>query len=414
VVGPLETVDAASAEEGWQPTTVVDRRGTVTVVWDRVSGGRFAAQRSPSGTWSVPERIGCPGFAACGSAHLAVNDAGLVTAVWDTSGGGRSKVKVVTKSPNGGWSAPLTLTRGRAGRAGYEPRLDASPRGAAVISWNRIAQDGVVVLRKRAGLSWSNAKVRVFTDMAGADDVAIGRDGAVLVIGDDDSDSMTPHVVLHAFRPRHGWLPARILGTEGGDLLTTYVAIGRHGRAAASWSVGSADDTRSAVLVRRMDAQFRWKKAIRVSRWYGGDNAVFISDLRIGPRGTVTVVWSGRVDKVTTRLPSGTWVARQPVPSFGAMVWGSFSADRGGDAVVAWNVPVVENEELVGEEVHVSLRTYPSTTWQRSGVLGTSGCGTGERGDPGCRPFAAAALPDRSALAVWFDQSNALVARVVR
>jgi hypothetical protein len=380
-------------------------------VWDRVTGGRYAAERSAAGTWSNPVLIGCGSAYACGTTLLGVDRAGNLTAVWDAHTGNRSDVQVLTKPAAGLWSTPLTVTGPRLREQGYEPRLDVAPNGAAVISF-QARSGGEIVLRKSATGTWARPSRHRFADLDTSNGVAIGRDGRVVVVG--DSERGGAHVVAHVFRPRTGWLPARDLGRAGGNTELAFLDMGPRGSATVAWTVNTKNYARSAVVVRQMSTRYRWGPTKVVSPWLGQSTPVFISDVAAGPRGTATVTWSGRLFKASTRRPSGAWVTRQPVPDRSTQMFSGYSANQRGDAAVPWYTATVVEGALDSEEVHISVRTYPSLTWQRSPALGTSSCGTGERGDPGCRPFTVSTRPDGSSLVAWFDLDNALVARLVR
>ena len=112
-------------------------------------------------------------------------------------------------------------------------------------------------------------------------------------------------------------------------------------------------------------------------------------------------------------MVSGVWIRRQPVPTGATLQFAGYGANAAGDAAVPWYTTNLVDGSLSSETLHVSVRDYPLLTWRRSETLGTSSCGTGERDDPGCRPFAVSTLPDGSALVSWFDLTNALVARLV-
>ena len=318
---------------------------------------------------------------------------------------------VLTKSAAGTWSQPATLT-GPAGEPnGFEPRLDVAPNGSAVIGY-QLPAGGVVVVRKPANHTWAQTRVKKFAENDFTIGVATGRDGRVIVTGDRQLRGGQSVVIVHVFRPGVGWLTRRDLGREG-VLTELFVDVGRNGSTAVAWTVGTKDFRHSAVAVRRMSAHYRWDKTKLISPWFGPSHTALVSDVSVGPRGTVTVTWSGRTAKASTRLPSGVWVRRPPVPNGATLQFASYSTTFAGDAAVPWYTTNLVDGFLSSENLYVSVRDYPSLTWRRSETLGTSSCGTGERGDPGCRPFAVSTLPGGSTLVSWFDLTNALVARLV-
>jgi hypothetical protein len=410
--GPTEVVDGPGSVEGHAGPMVVDRFGTATMVWDRANGGRYAAQRSPAGVWSTPQLIGCPQPYTCGEAHLGVDDTGTVSAAWDLLTG-RPEVVVASKAPAAAWSTPVTLTTGRGREHGYEPRLAVAPNGAAVVSWLNGGGTSSFVARKPAGASWASTTtkhLRQFTE-----EVAIAADGTVLVAGVDSADG-PGHAVVKVFRPTRGWQPTVVLGRAGGGQTYTFVAVGPGHRAAAVWTTGPRMKiSPSAVLVRRTNRRYHWAAAERISPWLGDNATPFVSGVLVEARGRVTVMWHGRTDKATTRLPGGRWVSRRVMPTSGALAVRGLSTDQAGALAVPWTVE--HYDEAAGkftEEVHVSLRPAGALDWIASPTLDVTYGGTSERGDPGYRPFSVGVLPDGSALVSWFDLTNALVAEVVR
>jgi hypothetical protein len=413
VVGPPEVVDGSSAVEGWALGMVVDQFGTATMLWDRGENGRYAAQRSPAGVWSAPQLIGCAHVYFCGAPQLGVDDTGTVTAVWDVLAG-RPEVVVATLAPGAPWSAPVTLTRGPGREHGYEPRLAVAPNGAAAVSWLSASGSSSFIARKRAGRSWTSVAVKHLAQMTTG--VAIAPGGTVLAVGTDSDEARRPRALVKIFRPSRGWQPTHVLGKAGGDTPAPLVAIGPRHRAAVAWTIGPWPAlSPSAVIVRRMNRHFRWAAPERISRRLGDNATPVVLDLAMDSQRRVTVLWHGHATKATTRLADGRWASRRVVPKSGMFAFGGLTGNQAGALAVPWIVG--QYNDVTGErreEVHVSLRAAGAIDWLTSPSLDVTFGGTGERGDPGSRPFSVGVLPDGSTVVCWFDLTNALVARIVR
>ena len=143
------TVPAALPDPaGDQPRLLVDRAGTVHVLWlsDAVPRGLYYSRRQSGAGWSAPERI--PGSdSAVYRPGLAMGAAGVVKVVWAGEGSGSSGTiyaqYLSQRDPSGVWTPPRKLS---ADDAIPWTMIATDPAGRAhVLWWNRDEQGNVNV-----------------------------------------------------------------------------------------------------------------------------------------------------------------------------------------------------------------------------------------------------------------------------
>lgn len=343
-----------------------------------------------------------------------MNARGRVTVVVNMVRGG-NEIAVRTKPPGRAWTPRVVLTKGPRRQHGFHPTLSVAANGAAALTWEPMSTEGMVVLRKAPGRRWAHASFTRFEELSFASGVAARGDGAVLVVGNRTTRFETVTAALvRAYRPGYGWRPAQRIDGHGDESLA---AFGPQGRAAVVWTRwASGNSVRGRLHATEIGPGFRWRAEHPVTRWFGDMYPAMVQDLVIGRNGRIGLAWSRRGQRYSHWWPGQAEVDTM-VPLAGQPSTATHAASHSarGDLALAWyrQRPDPSGESVGIEEVHVSLSRAGSGTWRASPTMGTSTCGQGERGDPGCRPVAAAVLPDGAAAVVWFDLDNELLARVV-
>lgn len=133
----------------------VDPLGNETAVWGRRAGRSWVVQsatRSVDGVWSTPVTLSAAG---AGSALVAAGPEGNVTAVWllEREEGWRSVVQSATRSADGSWSAPVALSPPR--KAARSPQIALDPQGGATVVWEEERSGAIESATRSAEGSWS-------------------------------------------------------------------------------------------------------------------------------------------------------------------------------------------------------------------------------------------------------------------
>ncbi len=119
------------------PNVVVDADGNATVVWSRSDGTNSriqASTKSLEGIWTPPDTLSEDGQDAY-SPNVAVDSSGIATVVWSQSDGTNSRIRASTKPFEGIWTPPDTLSED--GQNAYGPYVAVDSSGNATVVWSR-------------------------------------------------------------------------------------------------------------------------------------------------------------------------------------------------------------------------------------------------------------------------------------
>jgi len=119
------------------PTIALDDHGGAVAAW-RWSNGAYrvveAASMAPDGTWTTPLVLSGPSRNAT-PPRLAMDADGQAVAGWIRSDGDWTVAQVASRSPEGSWTRPVTLSK-RAGNA-RNLDLDMTRDGHAIVTWRQ-------------------------------------------------------------------------------------------------------------------------------------------------------------------------------------------------------------------------------------------------------------------------------------
>jgi RTX calcium-binding nonapeptide repeat (4 copies) len=119
------------------PAIALDDHGGAVAAW-RWSNGAYrvveAASRTPEGTWTTPIVLSGPSRNAT-PPRLAMDADGHAIAGWLRSNGDWTVAQVASRSPDGSWAPPVSLSK-RAGNA-RNLDLDITRDGHAIVAWRQ-------------------------------------------------------------------------------------------------------------------------------------------------------------------------------------------------------------------------------------------------------------------------------------
>jgi len=239
-----ETVSAPDAGAR-RPRIAVDARGTVTAVWVRDAGTNRgivqAATRPPDGGWTAPVTISAEGL--IGRTALAVAPDGSAVAAWEDGDDSDRRIIAAVRTGTNTWAAASILSE--PGRYSADPAVAVHTDGRAAAAW--------VTDRGREG---AEARVATATDGTWAASTTV-----------DTGEELA----LEMSRP-------------GRALTGPAIAIAPDGRMAAAWSLtdGGVTSVRAAEM-----ADDRWSRPVTVS----GEGQAGGVSVALGPGGRPFVGW---------------------------------------------------------------------------------------------------------------------------
>jgi hypothetical protein len=138
----LSAINISDAgQDGFEPQVAVDTSGNVISVWTRSDGANFRIQsstRTPNGDWSTPETISDP-LQSASTPSVAIDPSGNAVAVWTRSDGTNLRIQAAYR-PAGGPFQPAT-TVSASGQDASAPTISMDNSGNALVAWQRT--DGV-------------------------------------------------------------------------------------------------------------------------------------------------------------------------------------------------------------------------------------------------------------------------------
>lgn len=203
---PARTDDIAAGQTSSRPEAAFDAMGNAIAVWQQNDGTQstvWAAERSPSGTWSAPERVDTAAMNAnAGPPQLAVSANGSAVAVWDeyfgATGGKGDAVWSAVYTPGSGWGTAAQIFEVNTS-GNLDPTVAVDSHGNAVAAWTEDVGASfptppfgqqVYAARYAPGSGWA-AAVRVSSNGQGFAPMHLTQDtGHAHVSVDDTGDAI--------------------------------------------------------------------------------------------------------------------------------------------------------------------------------------------------------------------------------
>jgi hypothetical protein len=134
----LSAINISNAgQDGFEPKVVIAPNGTVIAIWTRSDGTNFRIQsssRTPNGAWDVPQTVSDPGVSASGPA-IAVDPSGNVVAAWTQSDGTNLRITTAYRPAGGSFGASTVVSV--AGFDASAPDVSMDNSGNALVGWQR-------------------------------------------------------------------------------------------------------------------------------------------------------------------------------------------------------------------------------------------------------------------------------------
>jgi hypothetical protein len=134
----LSAIDISDAgQDGFEPDVAVDPSGNVISVWTRSDGTNFRIQystRTPNGTWAAPTTISDPGQNAS-NPDVAIDNSGNALVAWSRTDGTNIRIQAAYRPNAGVFAAPVTISD--PGFDATKPAIDFDNSGKALITWQR-------------------------------------------------------------------------------------------------------------------------------------------------------------------------------------------------------------------------------------------------------------------------------------
>jgi hypothetical protein len=134
----LSAVNISDAgQDGFEPQVVIDPSGDVHAVWTRSDGTFFRIQyatRTANGAWSAPITLSDAGQSAS-QPQVDADPSGNLLVVWSRSDGTNLRIQATFKTAGGGFSTPTNISD--AGFDASEPQVDFDSSGKAIAVWSR-------------------------------------------------------------------------------------------------------------------------------------------------------------------------------------------------------------------------------------------------------------------------------------
>ena len=111
--------------------------GNVISVWTRSDGPNFRIQystRTPNGNWAAPTTISDPGQSAS-NPDIAIDTPGNALVAWSRSDGTNIRIQAAFRPAGGSFAAPVTVSD--PGFDATKPAIDFDNTGKALVTWQR-------------------------------------------------------------------------------------------------------------------------------------------------------------------------------------------------------------------------------------------------------------------------------------
>ncbi|HET9592766.1 MAG TPA: hypothetical protein VFP17_07610 [Solirubrobacterales bacterium] len=273
----------------------VDPPGNETAVWESHVGRSWVVQsatRSAGGGWSAPVTLSAAGAR---SALVAAGPEGNVTAVWllEREEGWRSVVQTATRSADGSWSAPVTLSASK--KAARSPQLALDPQGGATAVWEEEHSGAIESATRSADGSWS-APVTLSAAGVGAawPQVAVDSQGNATAVWAGTvfrGRRLQSSRIQSASRPAGGSWSAPVYISQSGHrhVQLPQIAVSPQGEATAIWQRSNG----SYLVVQGATQPFggNWSKPSDITTGHGRGGQHL--RLAVDPWGNATAIWEG-------------------------------------------------------------------------------------------------------------------------
>jgi hypothetical protein len=134
----LSAINISDAgKDAFEPQVVVAPDGTVIAVWTRSDGTNFRIQsssRSPNGSWQTPQTVSDPLISASGPS-VAVDPSGNSVLAWTQSDGTNLRIYSAYRPSGGAFGAPGPVST--AGQDASAPVVSMDNSGNALVGWQR-------------------------------------------------------------------------------------------------------------------------------------------------------------------------------------------------------------------------------------------------------------------------------------
>jgi hypothetical protein len=282
-------------EDAYGLQIAVDPLGNETAIWGRRVRRSWVVQsatRSVEGSWSVPVTLSAVGAF---DALVAAGPEGNVTAVWllEREEGWRSVVQSATRSAGGSWSAPVTLSPPR--KAARSPQIALDPQGGATAVWEEEYSGATQSATRPPGGSWSAPVTLSATGVRTAwPQVAVDSQGnatAVWAGAVFSDDRIQSHRIQIATRPAGGSWSAPVSISQPGHRLVQdpQIAVSPQGDAIAIWQ--RSNGSYLVVQGATRPAEGGWSRPVDITTGYGrgGQHLQLVVD----SWGNATAIWEG-------------------------------------------------------------------------------------------------------------------------
>lgn len=283
---------SANTDFSATPQTAADAAGNIYVVWedDTNNGSDILFSKSSDGgaTFSTPVNIS-PGSSFANAPRIALDANGVIYVVWQDAPVLGEQI-FVSQSADGGssFSGPVALSGSSVDSGNAVLAIDAF--GNVDIAWEGDSGTmGIYFSHSTDGGATYSSPVNVATNTTGSfvPQIALGSDGSVNLIWEDD-DSFGPHVSFtHSADKGGSFAPAKTLSTGPGGAFEGQLAVDGSGNINAVWldlSTGNGD----AYFSRSTDQGTSFSAPVNLSATNGStDNPRVAND----SNGNIFVVW---------------------------------------------------------------------------------------------------------------------------
>lgn len=347
---PIDLSSSLSGS-GERPEIAISESGYAVAIWKQNSGTRqvYAAIRSPSGTWELPELVGSAGTDGR-EAVVTIDGAGNSLAMWGAISGGTFTVYSSYRPLTGTWSAPHVVASASGSSSAIS--LEGNSSGYAVGVFG-IPSGGSYSVR---GAVFNGSEVPSSTSVI-KPSVPSTPEPAVAVNAANDAVAVWNNNgvgIESSMLPFSGaWTSPTLISTSPSANMAD-VAIDGSGNAVAVWRVGGV--ARASTYVGGV-----WGAPTSLSP--SGGNVAY-TRVAITPSGDAVVVWErligGSYDfEVSEQIVPGAW-SSPVVIDFGSLFEGETDVTIADDGT-AYAVYVYET--ALGEYEIRSVYRPAGGTW---------------------------------------------------
>ncbi len=325
-------------EAGFGPQVAVNSSGKAVAVWAGKEGKSLVIEsstRSADGRWSLPETISNLGEKST-EPQVALNDAGDAVAVWRIRNHlVRDKVQSASRSAGGTWSVPTNISE--PGRDSTRAKVAIDGSGLAIAIWERIAKGGKVIQSASlpAGGRWSAPK-----DLSAKN--ARSEKPHLAVNPKGEAVAVWQHLVHRRFHIQStsrsrgsGWSAPVAISPKKAFAYAPQVALNRRGEAAAVWVQKDDNELTSAESAAR-SPRGHWSKPTLIS----GKRYVRKSEIAIDDDGDAVATWEPNENNFfvwgTSRLPRGGWAHPVDLVRGGDIRAPQLTITPDGEAIAVW------------------------------------------------------------------------------